>query len=163
MYVDPEIVYNALSEKSQKAFPESYEIVFDNTYRLKNLATQYFVYKANQLQSGGFGAYEFWTYELQSTRCRRCSEKLGVSESEREMFSLAGFPDRTSFLVDFHEWMLDNIQNERPPLAVAEEITQDQKGLLRDIDKLKDRNRISKSEAGPSCADTLLPDIQFAY
>ena len=38
-------------------------------YKLKNLAMQYFVYKAKQAQ-GRFGAYEFFTYELSAVRAR---------------------------------------------------------------------------------------------
>lgn len=41
------------------------------TYRLRNLATQYFVYKANLNQTasghGAFGLYEFFTYESEFT------------------------------------------------------------------------------------------------
>ena len=168
-YEEPDVVYEALSEADKVHYSEeaggSYGIVFDITYRLKNLATQYFTYKANAAQPGGFGAYEFFMYELQNPRASRHDNTdggMGANfPSDGEMFGLAGYAGRREFLEDFHAWMVANLEGERTPLEVAEEITQPQAGLLADIERLKARNLVSVDEAGPRCGDDDMPSIRF--
>jgi len=163
-YDDPNVVYEALSEADKAHYntPEEdrYQIIFDVTYRLRNLASNYFVYKANQVQQPeGFGAYEFFTYEIQSPRIPFGGADQG---SDSEMFALAGFANRDAFLEDFHAWMVANLGGERTPLEVAEEITQSQAGLLQDIERLKERSKIDDSDGTlPRCGDESMPVINF--
>jgi hypothetical protein len=168
-YNDPDTVYASLPADDKALYAEdaggAYDIVFDVTYRLKNLQTQWFVHKANQIQRGGFGAYEFFTYELESPRQGGGQDSDGMGSSfpsDVEMFALAGFAGRREFLTAFHEWMLANLEAKRTPLEVAEEITQPQDSLLDDIERLKEAHRISDPDGSlPRCADESMPIIDF--
>ena len=127
---DPNVVYDSLSDdaKAYYKMEESqgpnfpYQIVFDITYKMRNLATQYFVFKANQVQAGGFGAFEFFNYELENPRTNFNGMEIFGTESDAEMFGLAGFAGRETFLVDFHNWLVANLNAERTPLEVAESV-----------------------------------------
>lgn len=132
---------------------------------MRNLASIYFTHLANKHQADGFGAYEFFTYELQNPRDERNehgSDGLGPDfPSDGEMYGLAGFAGRREFLEAFHTWMLDNLEAERPPLEVAVEITQPHTSLLDDIERLKARNLVPPDQAGPRCGDADMPPIIF--
>ena len=52
--------------------------------------------------------------------------------------------------------MISNIEKERPPLDVADEITQSQTSLLNDIERLKNRNRVEDT-GQRRCADADIP------
>ncbi len=150
---DPTVVFNSLNELQKKHYEhEPYQIVFDWTYRLKNLQTLYFVHKAKQ-NLGTFGVYEFWTYELTN---KRFPFEAGASESDAEMFGLAGFSGRVAFLTNFHEWIVQNIQNQVPPLTLALTITPDHSELLQDIERLKTKHRTEGINI-PRCNDMLAP------
>ena len=83
--------------------------------------------------------------------------------SDREMFGLAGHAGRLPFLEAFHTWMVDNLNNERTPMEVAESITQPQADLLLDIERLKERSRIvDPNGALPRCGDESMPVIDFS-
>lgn len=132
---------------------------------MRNLASIYFTHLANKHQADGFGAYEFFTYELQNPRdemYEHGSDGLGPDfPSDGEMYGLAGFAGRREFLEAFHTWMLDNLEAERPPLEVAVEITQPHTSLLDDIERLKARNLVPPDQAGPRCGDADMPPIIF--
>ena len=54
--------------------------------------------------------------------------------------------------------MVSNLENQRTPLEVAGEITQPQDSLLRDIERLKARNRVNATaNATNLCGDEPLP------
>ena len=58
--------------------------------------------------------------------------------------------------------MVANLDNQRTPLEVAEEITQPQSELLADIARLKAAHRIDDPEGLlPRCADESMPVIDF--
>jgi hypothetical protein len=159
---DPNIAWNNLTETQRALYSFNYGIVFDKTYRLKNLATTFFIHKANQNMPGGFGEYDFWIYELKNRRSHvwhnRDELKLGYSLSDKEMFALAGFKDRAEFLEVFHKWMVSNLENKRSPLNAADEIIRSHSEYVNDLYKLKTRNRIS---GGSTCADDLLPRFRL--
>ena len=162
---EPFQVFSALSTEGKVHYTdEEYQIIFDITYKMRNLASQYFVFKANQYQADGFGAFEFFTYELVNPR-ENPDDSKGVfgTDSDAEMFGLAGFSGREAFLVDFHDWLVGCLDAEKSPLQVAEEITQDHAGLLEDIDRLKERNKIVDREGLVMCADESMPAINFGH
>jgi len=133
---------------------------------MRNLAMQYFTYRANEFQEDGFGAYEFFTYELETPRVSPCwswtalgqDEYGGDCPSDAEMYGLAGFSGREEFLEDFHRWVISNMDQKRTPYEVAEEITQPQADLLADIERLKARNRVV-DDGAPRCGDADLPIV----
>lgn len=171
-YDDPEQVWNALPPSRRAAYaepePGKYQIVMDVTYRMRNLATVWFVHRANATLPEGFGAFAFFSYELAHPRPATPSgiydgtAGLGASyPSDAEMFGLAGFSGRRAFLEAFHAWMVDNIERERTPLEVAEEITQGQTELLADIERMKQHNLVSDPTGSLArCASDDLPPLR---
>ena len=139
----------------------SWGMVGDNTYKLKNLATVFFIHKADAVQEGGFGAFEFFTYELENRRLEGEDWDppfLGARwPSDAEMFGLAGFPGREAFLGSLHAWLVDAIRRERSPLDAADEITQPLDRLLVDIGRLRARAAARLPVDAPRCMDELLP------
>lgn len=146
---EPSVVWALLSDAQKAYYSFEYAIVFDITYRLKNLVTTYFIYKANQHQPAGFGEYDFWNYELNNTENQL---------SENEMFALAGFQNRRVFLEDFHTWMTSNLNAQRTPLEVADEIIPTHERYVNDLERMKQKNKISD---GPMCGDTPMPAFRF--
>ena len=145
---------------------DTYQLIFDITYKMRNLANEYYIYRVNQFQTSldsgaafpdGFGAYEFLNYEIQNPRSAGWDSQDAGSDAE--MFGLAGFSGRVAFLAAFHEFMVENIRNEVPPLTVAETVGQPQAGVLEDIDRLKARNAVPSAESVSRCADDGLPHI----
>jgi hypothetical protein len=162
-YEDPGGTFAALPAELQVHYSaDNYQIVMDFTYRLRNLATQYFVHLADQEHADGFGAFEFFTYELENHR-DPFGPDLGTT-SDTEMFGLAGFTSgRREFLEAFQVWMVGNLDGERSPLQVAEEITQPQADLLADIARFKERNLVVDDDGDlPRCADESLPVIDLS-
>ena len=168
---DGEAYKNSLDPGSDRDHFESFygdntwAVVGDNTYKLKNLATIWFVHQADleHMADGGFGAFEFFTYELEAKRIEVEGEWyppfMGAAfPSDKEMFSLAGYAGRREFLDAFHEWMVANIRNQRSPLQVADEITQPRERLLADIARLKARSfSFIDPDNTPRCMDSPLP------
>lgn len=158
---NPSGLWNAMNETQRAYYSYIAAIVFDNTYRLKNLATTYFIHKANQHQPGGFSEYDFWTYELNNPNPQpnsREEQRLGESLSEKEMFALAGYPDRRVFLEDFHQWIVTNLEMQRQPLDVADEIVPSHETYVNSLYRLKERNKIVD---GPVCGDVALPQFRL--
>ena len=140
------------------------ELVMDNTYCLKNIATIYFIYKANEhayrTSSTNFTTYDFYNYELQSQRQDPWGfydPSIRIDPSEREMFALAGFPSRQAFLKNLHEYILHVITSKKSPVEVGSEITQPQDSILLDIQRFKTKNLITDMEGTALCNDDDMP------
>lgn len=148
----------------------SYQIIFDITYRLRSLATVYFVHLADAHVKAqgrrGFGVFEFYNYELKAPRpagwCSNgCDES--TSPSDAEMFGLTGHPGRRKFLEAFHNWLVGKMDAQTKPLAAAEEISQTQDALVADIARMVARHKIEDpNNQLPRCADADLPPIDFS-
>jgi hypothetical protein len=158
---DPSQLWDTMNATQRAYYPFVSAIGFDFTSRLKNLATTYFIHKANQHQPTGFSEYEFWTYELRNPRPQansREDNRLRDGLSEKEMFALAGYADRHVFLEDFHNWIIASLEGQRSPLDVADEITPSHATYVQNLHRLKERNKITE---GPRCADTPLPAFRL--
>mmetsp|Transcript_51408 Transcript_51408/g.51803 ORF Transcript_51408/g.51803 Transcript_51408/m.51803 type:complete len:103 (-) Transcript_51408:264-572(-) len=85
------ILENLSAEGKDYYSHNAWAIVGDMHYKIRNLITQYFAHHANQVQPNGFGAYEFFTYELEHPRPPG-SDGFGPNfPSDGEKYGLAGF------------------------------------------------------------------------
>ena len=85
---------------------DTYQLIFDITYKMRNLANEYYIYRVKQYQASlgagavfpdGFGAYEFLNYEIQNPRSAGWDSQDAGSDAE--MFGLAGFSNPAALRV----------------------------------------------------------------
>jgi len=170
-YRDPVRVYENLETQAQRDEmdrwygDQRFQYTMDNTYKLKFLATIYFIHLANKHQNG-FTFADFYTYELKSPRTDTGdfgpSPTMGFgSPSDIEMFSLAGFSGRREFLEHFFVWLQNHMNSNTPPLVAAEEISPSTTSINVDIERLKIMNRVTETDETVRCNDQSMPQPVF--